>query len=633
MPLDLASYDVIEISTSAGKDSLAMLTHVTELARHAGVLDRVVAVHADLGRFEWPGTRELAEVQARHLGVRFLVVKRPQGDLFDLVRHYRHWPKPNTRYCTAMLKRAQIHRALTRLANEVRASWPIPARPRRGEKQQRLRPVRVLNCIGLRAEESPGRAAHPALERDKRSSGRRKVVDIWLPIQAWTEAEVWAACRASGAPIHPAYAAGLPRASCVLCLAGETEVVTRAGLRPIRELAGGTHPLLVPKVTSPPGRTPGLHSHGTFVDVPVRSFGGQPLWRIHLRRARQTKVVYATADHRWMVLERELRTPKRHGRRAGEHNGYELVTRDRSTLDLRPGDTLRALKAQPMDQAMAPIKVPFAIAQGFIYGDGSVSELDERPACLTIHDKGKDRALLPYFAMHDVREVKGNGNGAWHINGLPRRWKGDPSLDESRSFLLSWLAGYFAADGCVSTAGLARISSASLHALWLVRSIAAICGIGYGPIMTVIRRGFPHLEPSPLHGVTLRLVDLPDWFFLIEEHRRRADRARQKKIMEDFTWKVVRVEPTDRAEEVFCAEVPKAHAFGLADGLMTGNCIYAPREALIVAGRLHPELLAEYVAVEREIQHDFKHRLPIAKVAEDIGAGVVPAGAIANWRM
>lgn len=206
-----------------------MLSHVAGLAREAGVLDRVVAVHADLGRFEWPGTRELAETQARHLGVRSMVVKRPQGDLLDLVEHYGYWPKPNTRYCTAMLKRAQIHRALTKLADEARASWPKPARRRRGQKPERLRPVRVLNCIGLRAEESPGRANHAPLERDARSSGRRKAVDIWLPIQAWTEAEVWAACRASGAPIHPAYAAGLPRASCVLCIYAPREALIVAG--------------------------------------------------------------------------------------------------------------------------------------------------------------------------------------------------------------------------------------------------------------------------------------------------------------------------------------------------------------------------------------------------------------------
>jgi len=56
---DLTTVDVILINTSSGKDSLVMLDEVTRLAFLQGVLDRVVAVHADLGRSEWPGTREL----------------------------------------------------------------------------------------------------------------------------------------------------------------------------------------------------------------------------------------------------------------------------------------------------------------------------------------------------------------------------------------------------------------------------------------------------------------------------------------------------------------------------------------------------------------------------------------------
>jgi 3'-phosphoadenosine 5'-phosphosulfate sulfotransferase (PAPS reductase)/FAD synthetase len=228
---DLASYDVIEVSTSAGKDSLAMLAHVAELARRADVLYRVVAVHADLGRVEWPGTLEIAKAQAEHLGVQFLAVRRPQGDFLDLVRHYGHWPKPDTRYCTAMLKRGQILRALTRLANEARAERGKPFCAGDAAAAQYKAPVRILNCVGLRAEESPGRARQPAFKPGGRGSGKgkRKVVDLWLPIHAWTEAEVWEACRASGAPIHPAYAAGLPRASCVFCIYAPREALVVAG--------------------------------------------------------------------------------------------------------------------------------------------------------------------------------------------------------------------------------------------------------------------------------------------------------------------------------------------------------------------------------------------------------------------
>ena len=62
-------------------------------------------------------------------------------------------------------------------------------------------------------------------------------------------------------------------------------------------------------------------------------------------------------------------------------------------------------------------------------------------------------------------------------------------------------------------------------------------------------------------------------------------------------------------------------------------CIYAPEHALRLAGLLHPELLDEYVRVERTIGHDFKHHLPLAKVQADLAAGARPRGPIKSWRM
>ena len=218
---DLENYDLVELSSSAGKDSLAMLVLVRRLLLARGLMDRAVVIHADLGRVEWPGTRELVEAQAKHLGFpRVVVVKRTQGDLLEHVERYGKWPTPSTRYCTADHKRAQIWKAFTELAAEVRASWPegTPARP-----------VRILNCVGLRAEESPGRRKRPTLSRDTRASNGRREVDVWLPIQHLTEAEVWEEVRASGAPVHPAYAAGLPRASCVFCIYAPEAALVRAG--------------------------------------------------------------------------------------------------------------------------------------------------------------------------------------------------------------------------------------------------------------------------------------------------------------------------------------------------------------------------------------------------------------------
>ena len=218
---DLDSYDVIEISSSAGKDSLAMVTYMAGLLLDRGLLDRAIVIHADMGRADWPGTAELAQAQAEHFGMRSMVVTRPQGDLLDHVKKIGKWPTPSQRYCTSDHKRGQIWVALTALADEVRASWPEDA-PKR--------PVRVLNCVGLRAQESPGRAKAPTFHREKKPSGAKKIVDVWLPIHDWKEDLVWEICNATGAPIHPAYALGLPRASCVFCIYAPEDALKIAGM-------------------------------------------------------------------------------------------------------------------------------------------------------------------------------------------------------------------------------------------------------------------------------------------------------------------------------------------------------------------------------------------------------------------
>jgi 3'-phosphoadenosine 5'-phosphosulfate sulfotransferase (PAPS reductase)/FAD synthetase len=141
----LTSYHWILVNSSAGKDSQAMLDLVVELATAAGVRDRVVVVHCDLGRVEWAGTAELAEEQAKHYGLRFEKVSRPQGDLLDQIEARGMFPSSSARYCTSDHKRGQVRKVLTMLAKELADAGHVG-------------PVRILNCMGLRAEESPARA-------------------------------------------------------------------------------------------------------------------------------------------------------------------------------------------------------------------------------------------------------------------------------------------------------------------------------------------------------------------------------------------------------------------------------------------------------------------------------------------
>lgn len=212
----LSEYEIILINSSAGKDSQAMLSHVVSLSDIEGVKDRLTVVHCDLGRVEWKGTRELAEQQAKHYDLRFEVVSRPQGDLLDHVASRGMWPGPATRYCTSDHKRGQVRRVITKLVDEVRNS-------------SGRHPVRILNCMGLRADESPSRAKRRPFERDNKASNGRRIVDTWLPIHSWTEAEVWRTIVDSGVPHHYAYDLGMPRLSCCFCIFAPRPALLLAG--------------------------------------------------------------------------------------------------------------------------------------------------------------------------------------------------------------------------------------------------------------------------------------------------------------------------------------------------------------------------------------------------------------------
>ncbi|MEU6756065.1 phosphoadenosine phosphosulfate reductase family protein [Streptomyces sp. NPDC046685] len=239
--------DWVVVSSSGGKDSQAMLSSVTRRAQALGMLDKVVVVHADLGRVEWSGTRELAEEQARLAGVRrFEVVRSVGADLlervvlrFDKLKAKAEreaeergedpatvqvppaWPSSAARWCTSGEKRGPIWTLYTRLTQELAHLG---------------RPVRILACIGQRAAESDNRAKLAPVEIDRSASNGKRHVTTWRPIHGWSDAEVWREIARSGLPYHEAYDWGNRRLSCVFCVLGcNSDLVN--GARRVPELA------------------------------------------------------------------------------------------------------------------------------------------------------------------------------------------------------------------------------------------------------------------------------------------------------------------------------------------------------------------------------------------------------------
>lgn len=213
--MDLTAYDIILVNTSAGKDSQTMMRVVHQLAVEQGVTERLVAVHCDLGRMEWQGTRDLAQEQCDRYGMRLEVVSRYE-DILTQAEKRGMWPSSTARYCTSDHKRDQAVKVVTKLVAELPKS--------------RYTQVKVLSCMGFRAQESPARAKRLEFERGTRGSSGKRRIDTWLPIFQWTEREVWKDILESRVPYHRAYDLGMPRLSCVFCIFAPRKALIIAGI-------------------------------------------------------------------------------------------------------------------------------------------------------------------------------------------------------------------------------------------------------------------------------------------------------------------------------------------------------------------------------------------------------------------
>lgn len=214
---------------SGGKDSQAML--ITLLERIPA--RQLVVVHASLGEMEWPGAMELARDQASAAGVPFIVAKASKT-LLDMVERRFHdrpevpsWPSATTRQCTSDLKRGPIQREVRRYAKAHGFST-------------------VVNCLGLRAQESSGRAKRVAFRPNERDSNGVLTWYEWLPVHAWRTEAVFDCIRQAGQEPHYAYALGNERLSCVFCIMASRN-----------DLANGArhHPALLARYTALEART------------------------------------------------------------------------------------------------------------------------------------------------------------------------------------------------------------------------------------------------------------------------------------------------------------------------------------------------------------------------------------------
>ena len=324
----------------------------------------------------------------------------------------------------------------------------------------------------------------------------------------------------------------MKRHTVTYCFAGETEIITKEGVKRIDEIVDKTVSVLTPD---------------GWVEAPIKSFGKQCLLKITLSRAKKKKTIFATPNHKWILK-----------------NGTIV-----ETSDLIKGQRLAYCKPPSKD---AFTIIPEYIARGFAFGDGHI--LSTRP------DKkgfvmfcGEKKEMMPFFDGFCGKPYYYNATDDILMRyGYPREWKTDlPTSDWTDDEKFSWVAGYIASDGSVAKNGQISLSSANLENLVCVRDRCREIGIDTYGVVSFLRKGFKD-EPTPLYSITFMRKDVPSSMILRSKHRLNYDSHDPKH--QARCWSVVSVEDTGRVEDVYCAVVPNSHMFTLNDGILTHNCQY-----------------------------------------------------------
>jgi 3'-phosphoadenosine 5'-phosphosulfate sulfotransferase (PAPS reductase)/FAD synthetase len=198
-------WDHVIVNISGGKDSTALINW----ALWNFPKEKIHLVHARID-IDWSVTEEIVNEQAAHYGLPVTIVQavkadgQPSGFIRQLtsarvnrktgkVGEYQ-FPDMGNRWCTSMLKTAPIAKFVRKLSG------------------------RILNCLGERREESTQRSKLEEVRPDVKLSKKGREVVTVSPILDMLEQDVWDSIEKSGAPVHPCYSWGVPRASCAICI-------------------------------------------------------------------------------------------------------------------------------------------------------------------------------------------------------------------------------------------------------------------------------------------------------------------------------------------------------------------------------------------------------------------------------
>lgn len=354
-----------------------------------------------------------------------------------------------------------------------------------------------------------------------------------------------------------------PATSLINCLAGNTPVVTRQGIKPIKELAGKDVEI--------------LNGNGKWTTAPFKSFGEQETFKVTLRWGDNKKnktEIHATKDHRWFLSDGRVVTTE-----FWMTGGLNNKTRTVPHLFV------------PEEQFVQD-QWENGFIHGLVYGDGSAS-ITENTYLLNLCGEKQEMVGLVKRILGKEPSVYENVQTSRFNVKSNINMKTVPS-EYSYSYLRGFIAGVLATDGSVSNnyKGCEVVLCGEKELIDFIVSNSIYCGVvstyfrksaGRGQVTNYGARN-KDLWVVALHPTTVNENDV-----IRTSHKRKFKKTLNgSRVINKWTVESVCKEPV--MQEVFCCHEYETTAFAIANGMKTGQCVVSEIVEDRMDGILHSVL-------------------------------------------
>ena len=323
------------------------------------------------------------------------------------------------------------------------------------------------------------------------------------------------------------------------CFRKDTKFITDKGVKTLEECVGQDINV--------------LNIDGEWKPATVKYFGKNQLVRIKFSNGKE---FYTTPNHRWFVVKKSRY----------KDNRYEKMI-ETTTDGLKASHNYHI----PYVQRAYTDEIKYSdegVRHGFIFGDGSLTGNYSSRAAIC---GNKKNFMLPFFKDAKLHY---DSNGTIETNGMySASYKQLPDIDTcSDEYLMGFLMGYLASDGCVTDADC-RISCINKDVLIVIKDICARLKIRTFDIRSETRDiqiGEYFYKNHTLYHLAFAVGCISPAMILNPIHREKLFSKNRKDIKYCYP---VEIEYTGIIDDVYCVVEPETHTMVLDGNILTGQCV------------------------------------------------------------